>query len=71
MLDFFLLGWMVQRLDRESAKESEESDDLTEEALFFGRGEGVTKTLEWRLDEVSSSFSNEATSFSIEDFFLF
>ena len=59
MLCFFLLGWRSQRLDEESSKESnEESDGLTEEILFFGRDEGVNKTLGWKPDEVWSSFSN-------------
>ena len=40
---------------------------MTEEVLFFGWGEGVTKTLGWKLDEVWSSFSNEGICFSIED----
>ena len=68
-LDFFLLGWRLQRLDKESAKKSnEESNDLTEEVIFFGRGEGVTKTLGWKLDEVWSSFSNEGFFFQLKIF---
>ena len=50
----------MKRLDEEFPKESnEESDDLTEEFIFFGWGEGVTKTLGWKLDKVWSSFQNE------------
>ena len=40
---------------------------MTEEALFFGWGERVTKKLGWKLDEVWSSFSNEGIYCSIED----
>ena len=50
MLELFLLGWRLQRLDEESSKESNEKpDNLTEEFLFFGWGEGVTKTLRLKL----------------------
>ena len=45
-LDFFLLGWTFQTLGEESDKESnKDSDDFAEEVLFFGWGEGVTKSL--------------------------
>ena len=50
MLDFFFLGWRLQRLDEESDKESnEESYDLTEEVIFFGWGEVANKNLGWKL----------------------
>ena len=63
-LEFFLLGWILKRLDEESAKESnKESDNLTGEVLFFGWGEEVTKTLGWKLDEAWSYLSNEEIYF--------
>ena len=52
---------------RISKESNEESDDFTEEVLFFGWDEGVTKALGLKLDEVWSSFSNEVIYFSIED----
>ena len=58
----------ISKIRWRSAQESnKESDDLTEEVLLFIWGEGVTKTLWWKLDEVWSSFSNEGIYFSIED----
>ena len=67
-LDFFILGRVLQWLDEESSRESNEvSDDLNKEVIFFGWGEGVSKTLGWKLYEVWSSFSNEGISFPIED----
>ena len=70
-LDFFLLGRRLQTLDEELAKESnEESSDLTEEVLFFGKGEEATKTLGLKLDDVWSSFSNEGICFWIEKLYF-